>query len=68
MSFHFPLYVGPAYGRQYKTIAQVEKDWEAGKDFKIHGGPYINKEDYSRYKANQSCLVFEQGSMQFRIV
>lgn len=25
----------PAYGRDYKTAAEVKADWEAGKDFKI---------------------------------
>ena len=25
----------PAYGRDYKTAAEVKKDWEAGKDFMI---------------------------------
>jgi hypothetical protein len=27
--------VGPAYGRDYKSQAQVKADWKAGKDFQI---------------------------------
>ena len=41
----------PAYGRDYKSKAAVEKDWADGKDFTIcdvsspHDGRYINLED-----------------------
>jgi len=35
----------PAYGRDYKSKAAVQADWDANKDFQIHGGPYINKAD-----------------------
>lgn len=42
----------PAYGRDYFDSYSVKQDFEDGKDFKIHGGPYTNKEDlvkeYSR--------------------
>ncbi len=32
----------PAYGRQYDDAASVERDWNAGKDFKIVRGPYFS--------------------------
>jgi nitrous oxide reductase len=43
----------PAYGRDYKSKAQIQKDWDEGKDFLIndiispHDGRYINKQDAS---------------------
>lgn len=42
----------PAYGRDYKTAAEVRKDWEAGKDFRIcdvssrWNGAYTSVRDY----------------------
>ena len=35
----------PAYGRDYASQKDVREDWEAGKDFRVAGGPYINKQD-----------------------
>lgn len=35
----------PAYGRDYTSQKAVREDWEAGKDFRVVGGPYINKQD-----------------------
>lgn len=29
------LDIQPAYGRDYKSIAEVKTDWESGKDFQI---------------------------------
>jgi hypothetical protein len=43
--------VTPAYGRDYRNQAEIERDWEAGKDFTITdissrwNGSAINKED-----------------------
>ena len=37
-----------AYGRDYKSKAAALADWNAGKDFKVYGGPAINKEDADR--------------------
>lgn len=39
------VYLVPAYGRQYQTEEAVLKDWNAGKDFKIDGGPYCSIRD-----------------------
>lgn len=45
----------PAYGRDYKTAAEVRKDWEAGKNFLIRdvgmgrdNGRYCSKTDFDR--------------------
>ena len=35
----------PAYGRIYTTPASALKDWQAGKDFQILGGPYCSIRD-----------------------
>lgn len=38
----------PAYGRDYKSQAEVKADWDNGKDFEAvgyGGGGYVNKED-----------------------
>jgi hypothetical protein len=42
----------PAYGRDYRTSADVLKDWNANKDFVLnnpHGQTYINKIDAENY-------------------
>jgi hypothetical protein len=39
----------PAYGRDYKSKAAVELDWNEGKDFfNTFEGRYINREDAER--------------------
>ena len=46
MSINVPLNVVPAYGRDYDLAADVEKDWNANKDFRsIRSGAYTNKGD-----------------------
>lgn len=36
----------PAYGRDYKTQAEVKADWKSGKDFQDpFSGSYLNKQD-----------------------
>jgi hypothetical protein len=51
------LILVPAYGRDYESAAQVRKDWEAGKDFKIANavgkfgrwcGSYTSIRDFQR--------------------
>jgi len=39
------LILTPAYGRDYNSKDAVLADWNAGKDFKIHNGPYCSKRD-----------------------
>jgi hypothetical protein len=38
----------PAYGRKYTSREAMRADWDAGKDFKIDGGPYCSVRDTSR--------------------
>jgi hypothetical protein len=40
----------PAYGRVYKTDAELLKDWNDGKDFRLHGNQYINIQDVESLK------------------
>jgi hypothetical protein len=42
---NFMIHIQPAYNRHYLTYADAKNDWEAGKDFKILGGPYCSKRD-----------------------
>ena len=44
------LTVIPAYGRNYITKEQVLLDWEQNLDFKIIGGPYVNKQQVDQVK------------------
>lgn len=48
-----------AYGRDYKDMFEPAKDWNAGKDFKICGGPYCSKAD--------SQTLIDQGIGTVRI-
>jgi hypothetical protein len=43
------LHVTPAYGRDYKSMAQVKEAWHSGADFLIHG-KYISIRDVSNDK------------------
>ena len=39
----------PAYGRDYKTQAEIKADWNAGKDFReTASGSYISKPEAER--------------------
>lgn len=42
------LEVAPAYGRDYKSQAEVKADWNANLDFRAYTGQYINKSDAQR--------------------
>jgi len=37
--------LSPAYGRDYKSTAEIIRDWNAGKDFMTPGGSYANRDD-----------------------
>ena len=58
------IIVSGAYGRDYTSLADAKKDWEANKDFRLHGmhrGSYINKADYEKYgKGEQVWVRFNQ--------
>ncbi len=59
----------PAYGRDYRTKAEVLAAWNAGRDFRITaphaGGTYVNKDDLPPnvilvvryYGTNRECLI-----------
>ena len=60
----------PAYGRDYKSRAEVESAFEAGKDFQLaslfHGSGYVSKSDFEagdsvtlRYKGLRSVCVYK---------
>lgn len=39
----------PAYGKRYKNKEEVKQAWNNNQDFKIAGGPYLNKKDFEKY-------------------
>ena len=40
----------PAYGKDYKTAAEVRQAWNDGKDFRdAASGRYLNKADAAKY-------------------
>ncbi len=51
-----------AYGRRYNSFVSAKKDWQAGKDFKIVGGPYMNKADYNPL---DTVLMYVDGKLEF---
>jgi hypothetical protein len=61
------LTVGPAYGRDYHNKAQIEADWEAGKDFVVLDvssrwyGSYINREDAERAGIQRVNVRYQQN-------
>jgi hypothetical protein len=50
-----------AYGRSYDSIVSAKEDWDLGKDFKIVGGPYINKSDWLKY-SKEDTVVYQGDS------
>ena len=52
------IYVTGAYGRRYFGPEDAKEDWEAGKDFRLAEGPYINKNDWKKY--SQLDMVYFQ--------
>lgn len=57
----FPLQ--PAYGRDYKSKAALQKDWDEGKDFVTVRGQYCSKADFPgqlvefRFRRQQSTCT-----------
>ena len=51
-----------AYARKYDSIVSAKEDWDLGKDFKIVGGPYINKSDWSEYRESDTVVYESVGS------
>jgi hypothetical protein len=45
-----------AYGRTYDNIIRAKQDWDAGKDFKIVKGSYINKSDWVLHVNNDKVV------------
>lgn len=56
----------PAYGRDYKSVAEVRRDWEAGKDFLManHARSYINKSDAEHYGVPDGQVQIRYNSLR----
>ena len=52
-----------AYGRRYSAKKDAVRDWEAGLDFQVQGGPYcsIRDLDYLVDNSSQVCIATDQG-------
>jgi len=57
--------VVPAYGRDYKSKAEVMADWHGGKDFRLaspydvqeFGGMYVNQVDLAKWNSEHDVKV-----------
>jgi hypothetical protein len=57
-----PLWLIPAYGRTYRSKEAVVKDWQAGKDFLIDGGPYCSIRDLSAMREQFQNIYIDYGT------
>ena len=62
MSNKHYLYCNPAYGRKYKTLADAQKDWETGLDFRqVEWGYYFSIRDARAIQDNAYEGVYLMG-------
>ena len=47
----------PAYGRVYNSVEAMMADWNAGKDFRIWGGPYCSIRDLGALRLEASSVT-----------
>ena len=52
----------PAYGRKYESVVTMLADWDAGRDFKIHRGPQVNKYEIAEMAKQGIQAIWLQGS------
>lgn len=63
----------PAYGRTYKTVAEMVADWKAGKDFQLDGpgGAYCSIRDLDymkrRFWAEDIVLHERRNSLTYLV-
>ena len=61
------LILKAAYGRVYNTLDDAMADWNDGKDFKIHQGPYCSKRDLPKIaEMNHQVVIVAGDKFQFR--
>lgn len=54
------LILHPAYGRRYRTKAEMVAAWVEGKDFKIYNGPYCSVRDVATIREEYDWIVLRQ--------
>lgn len=63
------LVLVPAYGRDYKTIAEASNAWHDNFDFKIiagnYRGSYINKADAIKYDVGLVQILFDKREKNY---
>ena len=59
-----PATLTPAYGRTYKTAAEIKAAWDSGKDFRYgYSGPYCSIRDIELLKRDHSSIrLFDSTS------
>lgn len=63
-----PMILIPAYGRVYATEAEMLKDWQGGKDFRILPfGPYCSVRDLFELKMGSSSITLWDGNTDVTI-
>lgn len=64
------LTIVPAYGRDYKTITEVNEAWHDNKDFRIiagnYIGSYINKSDAIKYGVGLVYIRFDNRTKEYQ--
>ena len=61
-----PVFLLPAYGRNYKTKDQALNAWQDGKDFQIYNGPYCSIRDIDQLRSMSSgvYIQYEMGTVE----
>ncbi len=57
----------PAYGRKYDSKEKALSDWNAGKDFKIYGGPYTSIRDIDILKKKYATVWIDNIDTLIRV-
>jgi hypothetical protein len=61
-----PLFLIPAYGRSYRSREAALRDWQAGRDFQILGGPYCSIRDVEamRQECARLYIQYDMGTVE----
>ena len=52
--------ITPAYGRDYKSLAKLKADFEAGQDFQTSSGSYTNRRDLFEFGVRQIMVRYDK--------
>lgn len=63
-----PILAHGAYGKHYKTKAELLKAWEDGADFKIWGGPYMSIRDLDYMMEIHGRIILSYGNDNYHVI